>query len=122
MSDLEKPEYGWETFKGTRNEWAWWWLDFHYLHYAKENDDISEEIFCAELKATKKERDALQSQLTAANASVARLRAEFLLLVDTCEWYANNGTEQERHHFLAVEARGNFYDLAQIQAPQTEEE
>lgn len=29
-------------------------------------------------------------------------------LADSCEWYADKGTEQERHHFLKVEALGNY--------------
>lgn len=39
-----------------------------------------------------------------------RLEKAFEDLVKTCEWYADNGTSHERHHFLAVEARGNFFD------------
>jgi hypothetical protein len=32
-------------------------------------------------------------------------------LATHCEWYANNGLDQERHHFLAVDARGNFASI-----------
>lgn len=41
-------------------------------------------------------------------SKVDEIVKEFNELIKACEWYANNGTEQERHHFLAVEARGNF--------------
>lgn len=45
-------------------------------------------------------------------AQYDEVHKEFLELVKACEWYAGNGTDQERDHFLAVEARGNFYDIA----------
>jgi len=32
-------------------------------------------------------------------------------LAKNCEWYADYGTEQERHHFLKVEAVANFVDV-----------
>lgn len=50
-----RPEYLWDNFKGTRNEWAWHWLEFHYLYWAKEDDDIDTEIFCKELLKSKQE-------------------------------------------------------------------
>jgi len=43
-------------------------------------------------------------------------RQSFADLVRDCKWYAEgNGTEQERHHFLAVEAQGNYLDLAEAE-------
>ena len=36
-------------------------------------------------------------------------------LVNRCEWYAGRSLDRELMHFLAVEARGNFYQVAHDQ-------
>lgn len=41
---------------------------------------------------------------------VRELRETLESLVEACEFYADKGSDQERHHFLAVEARGNYLD------------
>ena len=68
-------------------------------------DKEEELVFKADFDAVVKERDELR-------AENERLKAEFECLVSNCEWYADKGTDQERHHFLAVEARGNFLEIA----------
>jgi hypothetical protein len=49
------------------------------------------------------------------NKTIAKLekqlevcKANYKQLADACEWYTDKGTEQERHHFLKVEALGNY--------------
>lgn len=68
--------YGWDDFKGTRNEWAWWWLEFHYMHHAKAEDDIETEVFCVELRRT-------QFLYKRALAKIENLRAALLDLYET---------------------------------------
>lgn len=51
------PEgYPWndEQFKGNKHHWAYWWLEFHYLHHAMNAGDIETEMFCREMMKTKK--------------------------------------------------------------------
>lgn len=59
------PEgYPWnrEQFKGDKRKWAQWWLEFHYLHHAMNDDDIETEMFCREMMKVNKAYDALKAE------------------------------------------------------------
>ena len=53
------------------------------------------------------------TELAKAKVEIDILRESFKQLADSCEWYADKGTEQERHHFLKVEAKGSYLDSAE---------
>ena len=76
MSDTksEASVYGWQDFKGTINEWAWWWLEFHFLHHAKANDDIETEEFCRQLMITKAKHARVLQMLEIAEAELKDAR------------------------------------------------
>lgn len=74
MSDTksEASSYGWQDFKGTVNEWAWWWLEFHFLHHAKADDDIETEEFCRQLMITKAKHERVLQMLEIAKTALEK--------------------------------------------------
>jgi hypothetical protein len=90
-------------------------VDDAFLKGSEVGDNTANKIKAecnADLQRWQSERVDLVAELTKLRARNERLTFNFKELVESCEWYADKGTDQERHHFLAVEARGNFYDLA----------
>lgn len=54
----------------------------------------------------------LESANTLLRQQIETIVTHFKDLVRDCKWYADKGTDQERHHFLKVETQGNYLDLA----------
>lgn len=52
--------------------------------------------------------DKLQSDLAAAKDKFEKLKQHTEEIAKSCQWYADSGTDQERHHFLMVEVLGNY--------------
>jgi hypothetical protein len=75
------------------------------------------------------DNERLESKAKLLEAALAASTQNFKDLVRACKWYADNGMEQERYHFLMWEAQGNYLDLAELEIeailnpkPQTEGE
>ncbi len=69
----------------------------------------------SEIKVTTPDVEKLESDLEKQKKINSKLekqlevcKANYKQLATSCEWYADKGTEQERHHFLKVEAIGNY--------------
>lgn len=57
MSEVESP---WHEFNGTRNDWAWNYLENYELLAAMEDGNVAYEIMIKELLKTKAEVERLK--------------------------------------------------------------
>lgn len=81
------------------------------LEILREQNGAAQRIrFAQENQVLRAERDSWRKQAEIESEDVAWLLSRHTLAVEAlermkkdCEWYAQNGTEQERHHFVAVE-------------------
>lgn len=75
--------------------------------YVKEYVEIKDTSVELKIKL-KKEINKLQSDLAAAKEKFEKLKLHTGDIARACQWFADKGTEQERHHFLMVEVLGNY--------------
>lgn len=75
---------------------------------------LKEQLDSQSLTIRKQEQDLKQAreEIEVLKAKLNKTIEHFKDLVKDCQWYADKGTEQERHHFLMVETQGNYLDLA----------
>lgn len=71
---------------------------------------------------TEEAYQALEKELAIVKRQLEVCKEHFSDLVRDCKWYADNGLEQERHHFLMVEAQGNYLDLAENELEKIQQE
>lgn len=69
-----------------------------------EAEKSKERIFESHDKITTE----LLSKIKVLEARLEKCKEQYKALANSCAWYADKGTEQERHHFLKVEALGDY--------------
>jgi hypothetical protein len=68
------------------------------------SSDIISTLECAVTKInTRLVSGVVQSDLTAHKEMIGKLEGALNEMKGDCEWYTSKGTDQERHHFVAVE-------------------